>query len=59
MTTLSTLLLYAGVFVVGGLGVAIALGLMSPQTESSALEDAPSRRPSSDDAVDPIRSLGF
>ena len=56
MTTLSTLLLYCGVFVVGGLGVVVALMLTSSVPDTSATEDRP---PPSKDEVDPIRSLSF
>jgi hypothetical protein len=54
MTALSLLLLYGGIFVVGGLVIAVALVLTSPPSSHSEQS-----RPPSDEAVDPIRSLGF
>jgi hypothetical protein len=55
MSILSTLLLYGGVFVAGGLGFVVACLLTSRPPETSP----PADRPHKDDTVDPIMTIGF
>lgn len=56
MTPLSTLLLYGGVFIVGGLGFVVALILTSKAPDPTGPDHG---RSSSGEEVDPIRSIGF